>query len=90
MSIFQVGDRVFYHRFGWGEITYITVDILYPIIVYFDNTITEYFTIDGCLDIDHKYPSLSFTEYNFITGGFSQLRPRPDLKSGLLECPVKS
>lgn len=82
MSIFKVGDRVFYHQIGWGEIKEIktTNDHTYPIIVKFDEGGQIFFTIKGFFFDDDKYPSLSFTEYIF--NGFSQVRPRPDLKSG--------
>lgn len=82
MSIFKVGDRVFYHQKGWGEIKEIktTYDHTYPIVVNFDYGGQIFFSIKGYFLDDDKYPSLSFTEYKFK--GFSQVRPRPDIKAG--------
>ncbi len=81
MSIYQVGDRVFYKQKGWGTITvaeFYPDD--YPLFVKFDNGLNYFFTIDGYHNKKELCPSLSFTEYTFK--GFSQVRPRPDLKAG--------
>lgn len=80
--IFKVGDNVFWYRKGWGKITNIKNDEN-PIVVDF-NGLLRTFTIDGKYHVNDPSPTLSFTEYNFITGGFSQVRPRLDLKEGEL------
>lgn len=80
--IFKVGDKVFWDKRGWGEIREISNDsdtTMYSIRATF-NMITSFFTIDGKLDFYDIVPSLSFTEYKMT--GFSQVRPRPDLKPG--------
>ena len=82
--IFKLSDRVFWYKKGWGKITNIRNDDKdYPIIVDFYGVLRS-FTLDGKYYITDPFLSLSFTEYNFITGGFSQVRPRPDLKEGEL------
>lgn len=83
MSIYQVGDRVFFIQKGWGDIIEIKhqMDEVYPIVVKFKSSFVC-FTLEGRYIDDDTYLSLSFTEYNYITGGFSRVRPRPDLKSG--------
>lgn len=73
-QIFQVGDNVFDFRIGWGEVIRFK-EGNYPICVRFrDNTITFCYTADGKASINDKHPILSFAEYNFIKGGFSQDR----------------
>jgi hypothetical protein len=71
-SVFEVGDKVYDHFFGWGEV----IDVYkgyseYPIHV-------SYPSVNACYMIDGRYfdrlnPSLSFTEYTLE--GFSQERP---------------
>lgn len=66
--LFRVGDRVFQYFQGWGTITDIDLTLPYPITIKFDDETIFHYTIN-----DTKIP-LSFTEYNFITGGWSQER----------------
>lgn len=81
-TIFKVGDRVFDFIFGWGNIAGICDSLNYPIMVNFDNLKheTKQFTLDGKYVYTNKTPRLSFTEYNLVTGGFSQERPLPEIK----------
>ena len=75
-QIFKVGDRVFDIDYGWGEVTethYIETT-LYPILVKFQ-TSSVYYTLDGKWAHGDSYLKLSFTEYDFVNGGFSQERP---------------
>ena len=82
MSIFKVGDRVFFIQKGWGKIIEIKHDYdEYPIVVKFKSDFVC-FTLEGRYIDDDTYLSLSFTEYNYVTGGFSQVRPLPYLKAG--------
>ena len=71
-EIFKVGDKVYNHHYGWGEIKerydrYLMVD--------FDNHKSRFipFTFDGRECLRYGNPSLSFTEYTLK--GFSQERP---------------
>lgn len=71
-EIFKVGDKVYNHHYGWGEIKerydrYLTVD--------FDNHKSRFipFTFDGRECLRYGNPSLSFTEYTLK--GFTQERP---------------
>ena len=76
-TIFKVGDRVFDHRFGWGEVTYIyTIKKVKDVYNSFDCEVKfdKYkdkkpfiYTTHGALT------ALSFTEYTLQ--GFSQERP---------------
>lgn len=79
-TIFKVNDKVYCYRFGWGKI--ISNDSCnndpYPIFVQFKDSL-EIFTKDGSFR-ENEPPSLSFTEYNLVTGGFSQERPLPNIK----------
>lgn len=79
MSIFKVGDRVFHYVFKWGIITDIKENEPFSIKVNFNNDQFETFKDNG-IEAIHRPPTLSFTEYTFK--GFSQVRPRPDLKAG--------
>lgn len=67
--VFKKDDRVFNHSFGWG-------------IVMETNTNFVHVKLDmNCSTwIDNK--SLSFTEYNLVTGGFNQKRPQEKPKVG--------
>ena len=78
-TIFKVGDRVFYYQRGWGTITSIE-GVNYPVGVQFDSGNHTYFTGEGYNYEDDLGPSLSFTEYNLVTGGFSQERPLPNIE----------
>lgn len=80
-QIFKLGDHVYHWLFGWGKVTSVlSRKSEHPIRVMF-NSITIDFTIDGKHG-NEAVSTLSFTEYNLITGGFSQVRPMPDLKTG--------
>jgi hypothetical protein len=48
----QVGDKVYSHTFGWGEIEYIEWETFFPIEVHFyDSGVSESFTFEGyCYD----------------------------------------
>jgi len=75
-SLFHVGDRVYQYFEGWGTVTNIDLTKTHPISVKFDSEKLFHFEIN-----ETKVP-LSFTEYNFITGGWSQERPKPLPKVG--------
>lgn len=87
--IYKIGDRVFDYLFGWGTIISVSEDFEnighYGVQVKFDRKELgiKNFSRDGKFNITSKNPSLSFTEYNFVTGGFSQKRPL-NLKKGQL------
>lgn len=80
--IYRVGDTVYHHTFGKGTITEIDSPeslIRYPITVHFPKVgpkipKTQYFRICGS-ENSLNLPTLSFTEYNLVDGGFSQVRP---------------
>ena len=73
-SLFCVGDRVFNWSYGWCKITGFT-----NISIFFEleknNKVKE-------ISIDSALKQFSFTEYNFIDGGWSQERPKPLPKVG--------
>lgn len=81
-EIFKVGDRVYDHQHGWGTICSIK-DSIYAIKVEFCIGFCFY-TLSGFYNTCDKFPRLSFTEYDFVNGGFSQERPKPDIKPGQL------
>ena len=72
-SLFRVGDRVFDWKFGWMIVKEV-----------FKNKITAigYKTEFTFVFLDEDFKRLSFTEYDFITGGWSQERPKPLPKVG--------
>nr|DAU65276.1 MAG TPA: hypothetical protein [Caudoviricetes sp.] len=77
-QIFRVGDRVYDFYYGWGTITAKREDFEntdYIWVVTFENGYIEDYTIEGKYEITDKFRSLSFTEYDFVKGGFSQKRP---------------
>lgn len=83
MSIFKVGDRV-YDGVGqkWGTIISINSDKCFAIEIKFtDLNFPAYYTNDG-----RRSPTgvkrISFTEYDFVNGGFSQERPKPKIDIG--------
>lgn len=76
-QIFKVGDRVYDFYYGWGTITAKREDFEntdYIWVVAFENGYIEDYTIEGKYEITDKFRSLSFTEYDFVKGGFSQER----------------
>jgi len=80
-TIFKVGDNVFDYQFGWGKVVIVEDCPTYPIKVQFGTRLLL-FTDCGMPNANMKYPSLSFTEYDFVNGGFSQERPIELLKRG--------
>lgn len=80
-ALFQVGDVVYHWQYGSGKISRIDKDSEYSIIVNFETLGECRFTKDGRLRKEQE-PSLSFTPYNFKTGGLSQERPKPEPKVG--------
>lgn len=78
-TVFQVGDKVFDILYGWGTV-YKTLDS--DIMVSFDFDMV-YYDLHG-MKWNEKIPSLSFTEYDYIKGGFSQERTIEIPKQGQL------
>jgi len=79
-TIYKVGDKVYDARFGWGEVIKIVKNIdefltEYPTTVLFNNNEYQEYTLDGKYLKEDLTPSLSFKEYDFIKGGFTQERP---------------
>lgn len=77
--MFKVGDKVFSCQFGWGIIDVIDTEEKYPISVYFTERVSQVFTKCGRYFDADLQPTLSFTEYNFVNGGFSQERPKEEM-----------
>lgn len=71
--IYQVGDNVFDAQFGWGIVFNID-STEYPVIVNFKSGSVKSYTEKGFYSITDLEPALSFTEYDFVNGGFSQNR----------------
>ena len=74
--MFKVGDKVFSCQFGWGEIKVIYKIGGYPLSISFSNGREHNYTECGRYNDEDLYPTLSFTEYDLVNGGFSQERPR--------------
>ena len=72
-KVFRVGDKVYHWKYGWGIVTKKCSDD-YGIEVKLHD-FTEDFTTDGRVWLNEA-PTLSFTEYDLIKGGFSQERPK--------------
>ena len=72
-EIYRLGDRLYDYRYGWGDVVEVSKEAEFPIRVEFKESF-EVYTYDG-REFDCFYPTLSFTEYDFINGGFSQTRP---------------
>jgi hypothetical protein len=70
-TIFELGDNVFDHKFGWGKVKGIHSSSLFCVVVDFIN-FDKLYLANGALFKDQN-PSLSFTEYTL--NGFSQERP---------------
>ena len=84
-SIYQVGDTVYHFYFGIGTVLSIESNskIEFPVWVKFDTIYPSIsFSVDGRYSQEHKSPSLSFTPYDLVNGGFSQERPKPEPKVG--------
>jgi hypothetical protein len=71
-TIFQVGDKVFDYKYGWGVVHKINQKEDCPVCVEYQYQFASYLN-EGCENIDVLKPSLSFTEYTLK--GFSQERP---------------
>ena len=85
-TIFKINDRVYDGTIGlWGTIIKINYDPIdnYPIDVDFGDNILETYTLDGRKYVDNM-PVLSFTEYDLVNGGLSQVRPRHEIKKDQL------
>ena len=76
--MFKVGDKVFSCQFGWGEIKGIHETMDYPLDVSFGNGVEHAYTKCGRYFDTDLQPTLSFTEYDLVNGGFSQERPKED------------
>ena len=74
--MFKVGDKVFSCQFGWGEIKGIHETSGYPLDVSFGKGLVHSYTKCGRYFDEDLHPTLSFTEYDLVNGGFSQERPR--------------
>ena len=74
--MFKVGDKVFSCQFGWGEIKGIHETMNYPLDVSFGNGGEHAYTKCGRYFDEDLQPTLSFTEYDLVNGGFSQERPK--------------
>src|SRR5690606_26145942 len=69
---------VYHYHYGKGEVMNIYENNNYPVRVNFDG-VNDSFTRDGRQLLDHP-PTLSFTPYDLVNGGFSQERPLPDIE----------
>lgn len=78
IGIYKVGDRVYHWRFGWGTVIEFSIKSSYPIKVVNNDKRYYYFTVDGRFLLVEP-PTLSFTYYDLVNGGFSQERPKPDI-----------
>ena len=76
-EIFKVGDTVYHWQYGKGEVENIYEDNNY-VVVDFDGG-AVHFTKDG-RQLGSHFPTLSFTPYDLVNGGFSQERPLPDIE----------
>lgn len=77
--MFKVGDKVFSYQFGWGEIKEIFELGNYPLKISFSNGLEHVYTKCGRYFDTDLHPTLSFTEYDLVNGGFSQERPKEDM-----------
>ena len=77
--MFKVGDKVFSCQFGWGEIKRIHETMGYPLDLSFGNGVEHAYTKCGRYFDTDLQPTLSFTEYDLVNGGFSQERPKEDM-----------
>lgn len=77
--MFKVGDKVFSCQFGWGEIKKIFETDDYPLFISFSNGMEHSYTECGRYLDEDLHPTLSFTEYDLVNGGFSQERPKEDM-----------
>ena len=77
--MFKVGDKVFSCQFGWGIIDVIGTEEEHPISVDFIERVPHTYTKCGRFFNTDLQPTLSFTEYDLVNGGFSQERPKEDM-----------
>ena len=77
--MFKVGDKVFSCQFGWGEIKRIHETMGYSLDVSFGNGVEHAYTKCGRYFDTDLQPTLSFTEYDLVNGGFSQERPKEEM-----------
>ena len=77
--MFKVGDKVFSCQSGWGEIKEIHETGGYPLDVSFGKGLVNSYTKCGRYFDEDLQPTLSFTEYDLVNGGFSQERPKEDM-----------
>ena len=82
-TIFRIGDKVYDINYGWGKV----VDVFdisfntkpdYRVLVNFkqdfNKEISIYYSMDGSYRVGKSLPTLSFTEYDLVKGGFTQKR----------------
>lgn len=74
-TIFKVGDKVFDAQYGWGVVSRLYSEKEYNVVVSFRDASVIVYTNDGKCVTSNKLPRLSFTEYDYVNGGFSQERP---------------
>ena len=77
--MFKVGDKVFSCQFGWGRVVEIDVNGEFPLDVNFSNVGEHAYTKCGRFFDADLQPTLSFTEYDLVNGGFSQERPKEEM-----------
>lgn len=80
-EIYKVGDRVYdyINMYGWGSVSKIVNSVFHPLVVKFDTGSKVSYTGNGQMFGSQKFPTLSFTEYDLVNGGFSQVRPQPEI-----------
>lgn len=67
---FEIGDKVFDIRYGWGEVEGFEVELGWENVeIRFDNSLISY-TLSGPEDFDNELRLLSFTEYTL--NGFTK------------------
>ena len=76
--MFKLGDKVFDAQYGWGIVVKTDVNGELPIEVDFMGNVESY-TPNGKYYLSDNYPTLSFTEYNLVNGGFSQERSKEEM-----------
>lgn len=82
-TIFKVGDKVYHYNYGWGEVIEIDCQSAYKVLVLFKIRSVP-FTEEGKFSVCDEFPTLSFTKYDFVNGGFSQVRPLPNIERNQL------
>ena len=82
--MFKVGDKVFSCQYGWGKISKVDDCTEHPLCVSFTEGLHHTFTKCGRFFKEHLNPTLSFTEYNLVDGGFSQERPKKEMVGKLV------